>query len=101
MADGEGPEAEDRLLLEINEEIEVLNANIDYINDSLSDCQATIVQIEETKVGMHTHGHTHSHTCVQWNSACSLQAVSARPAPSLTEWDALESLACFLVVSLR
>lgn len=50
MADGEGPEAEDRLLLEINEDIEVLNANIDYINDSLSDCQATIVQIEETKV---------------------------------------------------
>lgn len=50
MADGEGPEAEDRLLQELNEEIEVLNANIDYINDSLSDCQATIVQIEETKV---------------------------------------------------
>ncbi|XP_034441162.1 kinesin-like protein KIF21B isoform X1 [Hippoglossus hippoglossus] len=49
MADGEGPEAEDRLLLEINEDIEVLNANIDYINDSLFDCQATIVQIEETK----------------------------------------------------
>uniref|UniRef100_A0A672IAD8 Kinesin-like protein KIF21B n=1 Tax=Salarias fasciatus TaxID=181472 RepID=A0A672IAD8_SALFA len=49
MADGEGPEAEDRLLLEINEDIEVLNANIDYINDSLSDCQAMIVQIEETK----------------------------------------------------
>ncbi|XP_038154003.1 kinesin-like protein KIF21B isoform X7 [Cyprinodon tularosa] len=49
MADGEGPEAEDRLLQEVNEEIEVLNANIDYINDSLSDCQATIVQIEETK----------------------------------------------------
>ncbi|KAM3877962.1 LOW QUALITY PROTEIN: kinesin-like protein KIF21B [Diretmus argenteus] len=49
MADGEGPDAEDRLLQEVNEEIEVLNANIDYINDSLSDCQATIVQIEETK----------------------------------------------------
>uniref|UniRef100_A0A8C7YT53 Kinesin family member 21B n=1 Tax=Oryzias sinensis TaxID=183150 RepID=A0A8C7YT53_9TELE len=49
MADGEGPEAEDRLLLEVSEELEVLNANIDYINDSLSDCQATIVQIEETK----------------------------------------------------
>lgn len=58
MADGEGPEAEDRLLLEINEEIEVLNANIDYINDSLSDCQATIVQIEETKVGTRMHTHT-------------------------------------------
>uniref|UniRef100_A0A673KW83 Kinesin-like protein KIF21B n=1 Tax=Sinocyclocheilus rhinocerous TaxID=307959 RepID=A0A673KW83_9TELE len=40
---------EERLLQEMNEEIEVLNANIDYISDSLSDCQATIVQIEETK----------------------------------------------------
>uniref|UniRef100_A0A8C5FAY9 Kinesin family member 21B n=1 Tax=Gadus morhua TaxID=8049 RepID=A0A8C5FAY9_GADMO len=49
MAEGEGPEGEDRIILEMNEEIEVLNANIDYINDSLSDCQATIVQIEETK----------------------------------------------------
>ncbi|KAJ8258298.1 hypothetical protein COCON_G00173100 [Conger conger] len=38
-----------RLLQEVNEEMEVLNANIDYLNDSLSDCQATIVQIEETK----------------------------------------------------
>ncbi|XP_057217624.1 kinesin-like protein KIF21B isoform X3 [Triplophysa rosa] len=42
-------EEEERLLQEMNEEIEVLNANIDYISDSLSDCQATIVQIEETK----------------------------------------------------
>lgn len=58
MAEGEGPEAEDRLLQEIGEELEVLNANIDYINDSLSDCQATIVQIEETKVFPHTHTHT-------------------------------------------
>ncbi|CAL8340134.1 unnamed protein product [Lota lota] len=49
MAEGEGPEGEDRIIQEMNEEIEVLNANIDYINDSLSDCQATIVQIEETK----------------------------------------------------
>lgn len=57
MADGEGPEAEDRLLQEIGEELEVLNANIDYINDSLSDCQATIVQIEETKV------YTRTDTC--------------------------------------
>ncbi|XP_018614124.1 kinesin-like protein KIF21B isoform X2 [Scleropages formosus] len=45
MLEGE----EEHLLQELNEEIEVLNANIDYINDSLSDCQATIVQIEETK----------------------------------------------------
>lgn len=29
----------------------MLGANIDYINDSISDCQATIMQIEETKVG--------------------------------------------------
>lgn len=43
-------EEEERVLQEMNEEIEVLNANIDYISDSLSDCQATIVQIEETKV---------------------------------------------------
>ncbi|KAG9332371.1 hypothetical protein JZ751_015014 [Albula glossodonta] len=37
------------LLVEINEELEALNANVDYINESLSDCQATIVQIEESK----------------------------------------------------
>ncbi|XP_066235943.1 kinesin-like protein KIF21B isoform X1 [Saccopteryx leptura] len=36
-------------LQELSEEIEVLAANIDYINDSISDCQATIVQLEETK----------------------------------------------------
>ncbi|XP_069094988.1 kinesin-like protein KIF21B isoform X2 [Pleurodeles waltl] len=34
---------------EILEEIEALTANIDYINDSISDCQATIMQLEETK----------------------------------------------------
>ncbi|XP_015198126.2 kinesin-like protein KIF21B isoform X1 [Lepisosteus oculatus] len=45
----DSPEEEERLLQEMNEEIEVLNANVDYINDSLSDCQATIMQIEETK----------------------------------------------------
>lgn len=41
---------EQKGLQELNEEIEVLAANIDYINDSISDCQATIMQIEETKV---------------------------------------------------
>lgn len=46
----EGPK-EQKGLQELNEEIEVLGANIDYINDSISDCQATIMQIEETKVG--------------------------------------------------
>ncbi|XP_036926382.1 kinesin-like protein KIF21B isoform X5 [Sturnira hondurensis] len=40
---------EDRGLQELAEEMEVLAANIDYVNDSISDCQATIVQLEETK----------------------------------------------------
>ncbi|KAM8998771.1 kinesin-like protein KIF21B isoform 3-T3 [Sarcophilus harrisii] len=44
----ESPE-EEKGLQELSEEIEVLAANIDYINDSISDCQATIVQLEETK----------------------------------------------------
>ncbi|XP_025049106.1 kinesin-like protein KIF21B [Alligator sinensis] len=44
----ESPE-EQKGLQELNEEIEALTANIDYINDSISDCQATIMQIEETK----------------------------------------------------
>uniref|UniRef100_A0A8C1AWM1 Kinesin family member 21B n=1 Tax=Cyprinus carpio carpio TaxID=630221 RepID=A0A8C1AWM1_CYPCA len=49
LNEGFGEDEEERLLQEMNEEIDVLNANIDYISDSLSDCQATIVQIEETK----------------------------------------------------
>ncbi|XP_028924822.1 kinesin-like protein KIF21B isoform X1 [Ornithorhynchus anatinus] len=44
----ESPE-EEKGLQELSEEIEALTANIDYINDSISDCQATIVQLEETK----------------------------------------------------
>uniref|UniRef100_A0A8C3RRL2 Kinesin-like protein KIF21B n=1 Tax=Chelydra serpentina TaxID=8475 RepID=A0A8C3RRL2_CHESE len=44
----ESPE-EQKGLQELNEEIEVLTANIDYINDSIADCQATIMQLEETK----------------------------------------------------
>nr|XP_044618716.1 kinesin-like protein KIF21B isoform X5 [Equus asinus] len=40
---------EEKGLQELAEEIEVLAANIDYINDSITDCQATIVQLEETK----------------------------------------------------
>lgn len=53
LSKGPGEEEDERVVQEMNEEIEVLNANIDYINDSLSDCQATIVQIEETKVSIH------------------------------------------------
>uniref|UniRef100_A0A673LDL0 Kinesin family member 21B n=1 Tax=Sinocyclocheilus rhinocerous TaxID=307959 RepID=A0A673LDL0_9TELE len=49
LNEGFGEDEEERLLQEMSEEIDVLNANIDYISDSLSDCQATIVQIEETK----------------------------------------------------
>ncbi|XP_075384923.1 kinesin-like protein KIF21B isoform X2 [Tenrec ecaudatus] len=44
----ESPE-EEKGLPELAEEMEVLAANIDYINDSITDCQATIVQLEETK----------------------------------------------------
>ncbi|KAF7693358.1 hypothetical protein HF521_008674 [Silurus meridionalis] len=49
LTEGPREEEDERVVQEMNDEIEVLNANIDYINDSLSDCQATIVQIEETK----------------------------------------------------
>ncbi|XP_073176441.1 kinesin-like protein KIF21B isoform X3 [Lepidochelys kempii] len=44
-----GSPEEQKGLQELNEEIEVLTANIDYINDSIADCQATIMQLEETK----------------------------------------------------
>ncbi|XP_058938234.1 kinesin-like protein KIF21A isoform X4 [Kogia breviceps] len=42
---GEG----DKNVVNINEEMESLSANIDYINDSISDCQANIMQMEEAK----------------------------------------------------
>ncbi|NXY83213.1 KI21A protein, partial [Alcedo cyanopectus] len=48
IKDGGGSEA-DRNVLNINEEMESLTANIDYINDSISDCQANIMQMEEAK----------------------------------------------------
>ncbi|XP_062990201.1 kinesin-like protein KIF21A isoform X5 [Elgaria multicarinata webbii] len=43
-----GPDA-DKNIHNINEEMESLTANIDYINDSISDCQANIMQMEEAK----------------------------------------------------
>uniref|UniRef100_A0A671SGH1 Kinesin-like protein KIF21A n=1 Tax=Sinocyclocheilus anshuiensis TaxID=1608454 RepID=A0A671SGH1_9TELE len=39
----------DRTVLSLNEEMESLTANIDYINDSIADCQANIMQMEEAK----------------------------------------------------
>ncbi|XP_063998544.1 kinesin-like protein KIF21A isoform X6 [Pogoniulus pusillus] len=48
MKDGGGSEA-DRNVQNVNEEMESLTANIDYINDSISDCQANIMQMEEAK----------------------------------------------------
>uniref|UniRef100_A0A493TQH8 Kinesin family member 21A n=1 Tax=Anas platyrhynchos platyrhynchos TaxID=8840 RepID=A0A493TQH8_ANAPP len=48
IKDGGGSEA-DRNVQNINEEMESLTANIDYINDSISDCQANIMQMEEAK----------------------------------------------------
>ncbi|XP_038594438.1 kinesin-like protein KIF21A isoform X2 [Micropterus salmoides] len=44
----EGADA-DRSLASMNEELESLSANIDYINDSIADCQANIMQMEEAK----------------------------------------------------
>ncbi|KAG7455755.1 hypothetical protein MATL_G00244460 [Megalops atlanticus] len=44
----EGTDA-DRAVLSLNEELESLTANIDYINDSIADCQANIMQMEEAK----------------------------------------------------
>ncbi|CAJ1056135.1 kinesin-like protein KIF21A isoform X6 [Xyrichtys novacula] len=44
----EGSEAE-KAMLPLNEEVDALTANIDYINDSIADCQANIMQMEETK----------------------------------------------------
>lgn len=45
----EGADA-DRTLVSLNEELESLSANIDYITDSIADCQANIMQMEEAKV---------------------------------------------------
>ncbi|XP_072280442.1 kinesin-like protein KIF21B isoform X4 [Pyxicephalus adspersus] len=45
----EAGNGEDRAQQDVAEELEALAANIDYINDSIRECQATIVQMEETK----------------------------------------------------
>ncbi|XP_036431873.1 kinesin-like protein KIF21A isoform X1 [Colossoma macropomum] len=44
----EGPEGE-KAVQSLSEELESLFANIDYINDSIADCQANIMQMEEAK----------------------------------------------------
>lgn len=46
---GEGSE-EEKVVFPLNEEVDTLMANIDYINDSIADCQANIMQMEEAKV---------------------------------------------------
>ncbi|XP_071008219.1 kinesin-like protein KIF21A isoform X3 [Oncorhynchus clarkii lewisi] len=45
---GEGSE-EEKVVFPLNEEVDTLMANIDYINDSIADCQANIMQMEEAK----------------------------------------------------
>ncbi|XP_078091517.1 kinesin-like protein KIF21A isoform X2 [Mustelus asterias] len=40
---------DDKAIHSIHEETESLSANIDYINDSISECQANIMQMEEAK----------------------------------------------------
>lgn len=50
----EGADA-DRTLASLNEELESLSANIDYINDSIADCQANIMQMEEAKVSIYNN----------------------------------------------
>ncbi|XP_055761229.1 kinesin-like protein KIF21A isoform X9 [Salvelinus fontinalis] len=39
----------DRSIQSLNEETDALAANIDYVNDSIADCQANIMQMEEAK----------------------------------------------------
>ncbi|XP_038598877.1 kinesin-like protein KIF21A [Tachyglossus aculeatus] len=46
----------DKNVHSINEETESPTANIDYINDSVSDCQASIMQMEEAKPERETKG---------------------------------------------
>ncbi|XP_055795512.1 kinesin-like protein KIF21B isoform X7 [Salvelinus fontinalis] len=45
---GEGSE-EEKVVFPLNEEVDTLMANIDYVNDSIADCQANIMQMEEAK----------------------------------------------------
>ncbi|KAM9502296.1 kinesin-like protein KIF21A isoform 7-T7 [Salvelinus alpinus] len=45
---GEGSE-EEKVVFALNEEVDTLMANIDYVNDSIADCQANIMQMEEAK----------------------------------------------------
>ncbi|TRY85847.1 hypothetical protein DNTS_011883 [Danionella cerebrum] len=47
VEESEGEKEKD--LQALNEELEALLANIDYINDSIHDCQANIMQMEEAK----------------------------------------------------
>lgn len=61
----EGADA-DRSLASLNEELESLSANIDYINDSIADCQANIMQMEEAKVNCDPYLLRQLHKIVLW-----------------------------------
>lgn len=61
----EGADA-DRSLASLNEELESLSANIDYINDSIADCQANIMQMEEAKVNYDSYLLRQLHRIVLW-----------------------------------
>lgn len=59
----EGPDGE-RPLASLSEELESLGANIDYINDSIADCQAHIMQMEEAKVVIFTFSSIYVVNCL-------------------------------------
>lgn len=40
------------VIAELDDEIESLNANIEYIHENLADCQTSIMQMEEAKVSI-------------------------------------------------
>ena len=41
---------QENLVRDLNEQIDSISANIDYVQESIQDCQANLVEITETKV---------------------------------------------------
>lgn len=72
----EGPDGE-RPLASLSEELESLSANIDYINDSIADCQANIMQMEEAKVVyFNLFFHLHGKLLGFWETAAHVDSVN-------------------------